>query len=176
MFVIRGTPKLLLAIPAIRYLGLIHDIPGTYTIKAIELQVPPPPLRSRDVLKATQSCLLGLPSWKENTPFDWWCETILHDLPSKSTVTPPREIRERDYSLNSSGCHWASWRTHWIVCPIVVVPKPNGDIRMCVDLRKLHQVVKREHYQMPTVESTFWSIDEGAVCSKLDANSKFQQP
>lgn len=54
MFVIRGTPKLLLAIPAIRHLGLIHDIPGTYTIKAIELKVPPPPLRSKDVLKATQ--------------------------------------------------------------------------------------------------------------------------
>ena len=53
------TPKLLLAIPAIRHLGLIHDIPGTYTIKAIELKVPPPPLCSKDVLKATQSCLLG---------------------------------------------------------------------------------------------------------------------
>ena len=38
VFGINGTPKLLLAIPAIRHLGLIHDLPGTYTIKAIELK------------------------------------------------------------------------------------------------------------------------------------------
>ena len=55
-------PKLLLAIPAIRHLGLIHDIPGTYTMKGIELKVLPLPLRSKDVLKVTQSCLLGLAS------------------------------------------------------------------------------------------------------------------
>ena len=70
--------------------------------------------------------------------------------------------------------------------PIVVVSKPNGDITMCVDLTKLNQVVQRELYQMPTVERTLGSFDEGAVCSrldrkegavcsKLDANSIFHQ-
>lgn len=60
MFVIRGTPKLPLGIPAIRRLGLIHDIPGTYIIKAIELKVPPPPLRSKDVLNVYPNLFTGL--------------------------------------------------------------------------------------------------------------------
>ena len=60
VFVIRCTPKLLLAIPAIRHMGLIHDILGTYTTKAIELKVPPPPLRSKDVLKAYPKLFTGL--------------------------------------------------------------------------------------------------------------------
>ena len=46
---------------------------------------------------------------------------------------------------------------------------------MCVDLTKLNQAVKRELYQMPTMESTLGSIEEGAVYSKLDANSGFHQ-
>lgn len=52
--------------------------------------------------------------------------------------------------------------TEWCAS-VVVVPKPNGDIRMCVDLTKLNQAVKRKLYQMPTVETTLASIEEGAV-------------
>ena len=56
---------------------------------------------------------------------------------------------------------------------IVVVPWPNGDIRMYVGLTKWHQAVKRELYQISTVtvESTLGSIGQGAVYLKLDANS-----
>ena len=52
--------------------------------------------------------------------------------------------------------------TEWCAS-VVVVPKPNGDIRMCVDLTKLNQAVKRKLYKMPTVETTLASIEEGAV-------------
>jgi len=59
----RGTPNLLLGIPAIRHLGLIHDIPGKYAIKAIEEKVSPPPLRSKeDVLKAYPKLFIRLGS------------------------------------------------------------------------------------------------------------------
>ena len=42
VYVVRGTPKLLLGVPAIRSLGLTHKIPGTYTIRAVEVKVPSP--------------------------------------------------------------------------------------------------------------------------------------
>ena len=60
---------------------------------------------------------------------------------------------------------------------IVVVPRPNGDIRMYVGLTKLHKAVKRELYQISTitVESMLESIGQGAVYLKLDANSGFHQ-
>ena len=35
---------------------------------------------------------------------------------------------------------------------MVVVPKPDGRIRICVDLTKLNQSVRREHHMLPSVE------------------------
>ena len=64
--------------------------------------------------------------------------------------------------------------TEWC-SPIVVVPKADGRVRICVDLTRLNQAVRREVYQMPTVEETLGSLTEGSVFSKLDANSGFQQ-
>ena len=40
--------------------------------------------------------------------------------------------------------------TDWC-SPIVVVSKANGDVRLCVDLTRFNQAVRREMYQMPTV-------------------------
>ena len=42
--------------------------------------------------------------------------------------------------------------TDWCA-PIVVVPKPNDKVRLCVDDTHLNQAVKRERHQLPTVES-----------------------
>ena len=64
--------------------------------------------------------------------------------------------------------------TEWCA-PIVVVPKSSGEVRVCVDLTKLNQEVKREVYPMPKVEITLSSIAEGSIYSKLDANSGFHQ-
>ena len=44
-----------------------------------------------------------------------------------------------------------------------------------VDLTRPNQAVRREVYQMPTVEETLGSLTEGSVLSKLDANSGFHQ-
>ena len=64
--------------------------------------------------------------------------------------------------------------TEWC-SPIVVVPKAHGRVRICVDLTKLNQAVRREVYQVPTVKETLGSLTEGSVFSKLDANSEFHQ-
>ena len=57
----------------------------------------------------------------------------------------------------------------------MVVPKADGRDRICVDLTRLNQAVRREVYQMPIVEETLGSLTEGLVFSKLDANSGFHQ-
>ena len=59
--------------------------------------------------------------------------------------------------------------------PIVVMPKADGRVRICVDLTRLNQAVHREVCQMPTVEEPLGSLTEGSVFSKLDANSGFHQ-
>jgi len=35
---------------------------------------------------------------------------------------------------------------------MVVVPKPNGQVRICVDLTQLNKSVCRERYPLPAVE------------------------
>ena len=57
----------------------------------------------------------------------------------------------------------------------MVVPKANGRVRICVDITRLNQAVRREVYQMPTVEETLGSLKEGSVFSNLDANTGSHQ-
>ena len=38
------------------------------------------------------------------------------------------------------------------VSPVVVVPKANGDIRLCVDMRRANEAVVRERYQVPVLD------------------------
>ena len=51
--------------------------------------------------------------------------------------------------------------TEWC-SPVVVVPKADGKVRICVDLSRLNQAVRREVYQMPSVEETLGSLKEGS--------------
>ena len=37
---------------------------------------------------------------------------------------------------------------------MVVIPKPNGDVRICVDLTKLKESVLREIHPLPSVDYT----------------------
>ena len=64
--------------------------------------------------------------------------------------------------------------TKW--CSLLVVePKADGRVRICVDLTRLNEAFRREVYQMPTVEETLGSLTERSVFSKLDVNSGFYQ-
>ena len=64
--------------------------------------------------------------------------------------------------------------TQW-VSPIVVVKKPNGDVRICLDPLDLNKAVKREHYPLRTVEEVAATLAEARVFSALDAISGFYQ-
>ena len=58
---------------------------------------------------------------------------------------------------------------------MVVVPKKNGSVRICVDLKMLNENVLREIHPLPKVDETL-ALLSGATCfSKLDANSGFWQ-
>ena len=64
--------------------------------------------------------------------------------------------------------------TEWCA-GMVVVPKSNGTVRICVDLTKLNKSVKREYFLMPSVDETLAKMTGAKVFSKLDANSGFWQ-
>ena len=58
---------------------------------------------------------------------------------------------------------------------MVVVPKKNGSIRICVDLKPLNENVMREVHPLPKVDDTLAQMSGARIFSKLDANSGFWQ-
>ena len=58
---------------------------------------------------------------------------------------------------------------------MVVMPKSNDQVRICVDLTKLNKSVCREPYQLPAVKQIFSQLSGAAVFTKLDANLGFWQ-
>ena len=64
--------------------------------------------------------------------------------------------------------------TSW-VNPLVVVEKPNGDIRICLDMRQANLAIVREKHPVPTVEETLQEVSNAKVFSKLDLNMAFHQ-
>ena len=64
--------------------------------------------------------------------------------------------------------------TSW-VNSMVVVTKPNGSIRICIDPRDLNKAVKRQHYPLLTVEEVVSRMPNAKVFSKIDCTSGFWQ-
>ena len=154
---IAQTSKLLLGMPAIQKLGLIHDIPGAFTVRAI---------RTTPVARGQHS------SWREQPD-------LAATYPARSTFTSNDDVRRRfpklfkglgklegeqvihlkdnqkpfsqsvprrvpvpllkkvEAELNkmveNDVITPVDYPTDWC-SPTVVVPKTNGDVRICVDL------------------------------------------
>ena len=66
--------------------------------------------------------------------------------------------------------------TPW-VSNIVVAPKPNApdEIRLCVDMRKANQALKRERHVVPTTDDIILELNGSKYFSKVDFNKGFHQ-
>ena len=61
------------------------------------------------------------------------------------------------------------------VSPVVVTPKPNGDIRLCVDMRRANQAILRERHPIPTIDEILEQLNGSTVFSKIDLRWGFHQ-
>ena len=64
--------------------------------------------------------------------------------------------------------------TPW-VSPVCVVPKPSGDIRLCVDMRRANEAILHERHPIPTVDEVLQNMNQSTVFSKLDLKWGFHQ-
>ena len=62
--------------------------------------------------------------------------------------------------------------TPW-VSSLVVVPKKNGMLRLCLDPKDFNKAVQREHYPLPTIEDVATRLHGAKVFTKLDVRSGF---
>ena len=64
--------------------------------------------------------------------------------------------------------------TEW-VSRMLVVGKPDGDVRICLDPSELNKAILRQHFAVPTVEQLFAKIGKAKYFCSLDAASGFYQ-
>ena len=59
--------------------------------------------------------------------------------------------------------------------PIVIVPKKNGKLRICIDFRKLNAATKKDPYPLPFTEEVLDSVAGHEMYSFLDGYSGYHQ-
>ena len=64
--------------------------------------------------------------------------------------------------------------TPWVSL-LVAVPKPNGDVRVCVNMRRANGDIQRERHPIPTVDEILHDLNEATVFSKLDFREGYHQ-
>ena len=63
--------------------------------------------------------------------------------------------------------------TEWVSSMLAVI-KPNK-IRICLDPRNLSEAIKRERYQMPTIEEVGTRLNRAKLFTVVDAEDDFWQ-
>lgn len=64
--------------------------------------------------------------------------------------------------------------TPW-VSPIVAVPKKDGSVRICIDMRVANEAIKRVRHPIPTVEEISFELNGAKYFSKLDLSQAYHQ-
>ena len=92
-----------------------------------------------------------------------------YKFPEKLRDRVKREVEKllKEGIIEESTSHWSS--------PIVPVLKPSGDIRLCVDFKKLNDITVQEHCYIPELEDILSKVSDSMVLSKLDLTQGFHQ-
>lgn len=89
-----------------------------------------------------------------------------------SPVIKKQIEKELDDMLNKDVVEpsYSSWCS-----PVLIVKKPNGENRLCLDSRQINKVTKRDTYPLPRVVSTLDNLRNAKYLSTIDLKSAFWQ-
>ncbi|XP_065190865.1 uncharacterized protein LOC135821797 [Sycon ciliatum] len=100
-----------------------------------------------------------------------------YSLPTPRRISLPMEAKDIEelQALEQSGViRKVTEPTDWCA-GMVVVPKPNPNVRIGGDFTRLNQAIRRERHIMPTTDHLLARLGTVKVFSKLDANKGFHQ-
>ena len=161
VFVVRKLQQNLLGLPAIQALKLLMQV------ETIQTPIP-------DQYPALFS---GLGTFPDSYQIKLKPEAQPFALFTPRNVPIPlrKKVQAELSGMESSGViSRVSQPSEWCA-GMVVVPKKNGAVRICVDFRRLNESVLRETHPLPKVDNTLAQLTGATVFSKIDANSGFWQ-
>lgn len=88
-------------------------------------------------------------------------------IPIKQTVKDELDAMCRDGIIEP-----VTEPSAWISA-LLVVRKPNGKVRLCIDPRPLNKALQRSHYPMPTIDDVLPELSRAKVFSTVDARNGF---
>ena len=100
-----------------------------------------------------------------------------------SSVYPARKVpqsqkqklkKELDRLVQTGVLVKAERPTDWVL-PLVIVQKPNGDLRLCLDPMDLNEYIRREHYHLPHRSEILSEMADARYFTKMDASQGFYQ-
>lgn len=165
-FVIDTVRKPLLGLPTLIKLNLVQKIKA---IDSIEMSYDKLINENKELFKGI-GCL-NKPyhiKLKENpTP-------VIHPA-RRVPVHIKEKLKESLDSLEKQGIiAKVDYSTEWINA-LVIVRKPNGKLRICLDPQDLNKEIKREYCQIPTLEQITTKLAGSKYFSTLDATNGFYQ-
>jgi Reverse transcriptase (RNA-dependent DNA polymerase) len=97
----------------------------------------------------------------------------VHCQPYRAGARAPSAEKEEidrmlaEQVIEPETCEWAS--------PIVLVPKPDGSLRFCVDYRLVNAITVPNTYPLPRMDECIDSLGDAVVFTTLDCNSGYWQ-
>ena len=85
----------------------------------------------------------------------------------RETVKSELQSMEESGIIQSSKSEWAS--------PIVLVPKKDGTLRMCVDYRRLNSISEADAYPMPRIDELIDRLGGAQYITTLDLTRGYWQ-
>ncbi|GBN61794.1 Transposon Ty3-G Gag-Pol polyprotein [Araneus ventricosus] len=165
IYVISNLQTCLLGKPALFSLGLVPNLNSICQISAADPKAKFPELFKRlGVMKGCYSIKLKPGA----TPF---AITSTRRVPipllKQTKAELGRMVEEKVITPVLKPTEWSA--------PVVIVPKSDGSVKICVDLVELNNNVMRELHPLPKAEYSLNLLAGAKIFSKLDANSGFWQ-
>ena len=86
----------------------------------------------------------------------------------KQVAEELRQLEEKNIIEKVEGA------TPW-VSPVVAIPKKDGSVRICVDMRMPNTAIQRERHPSPTADDLVHNLNGATVFSKLDLKAGYHQ-